>query len=183
MTDVLISLIVLGGGVTLYAYVVYPLVLMGIGWIRPFPTRWEEPADWPVITVTICAYNEEQAIGGAIDHVLDLDYPADRLHLLVVSDGSTDGTDEIVRSYADRGVELLRLETRGGKTAAENAAWKTPSATESRHSGSQPRSKQSLAWGHLNADRSFLIDGQNAVMQFGDCWPAKIARPNAGSRH
>ena len=47
---------------------------------------------------------------------------AELRHILVVSDASTDRTDEIVRSYAERGVELLRLPTRSGKTAAENAA-------------------------------------------------------------
>src|SRR5256886_12729222 len=50
------------------------------------------------------------------------DYPADRRQILVVSDASTDRTDAIVREYTGRGVELLRLPRRGGKTAAENAA-------------------------------------------------------------
>ncbi|MEP6474158.1 MAG: glycosyltransferase, partial [Gemmatimonadota bacterium] len=52
-----------------------------------------------------------------------IDYPEDRRQILVVSDASTDRTDQIVRSFADRGVELLRLDTRRGKTAAENAAF------------------------------------------------------------
>jgi cellulose synthase/poly-beta-1,6-N-acetylglucosamine synthase-like glycosyltransferase len=51
-----------------------------------------------------------------------VDYPADRRQIVIVSDASTDRTDEIVRSYADHGVELLRMPQRGGKTAAENAA-------------------------------------------------------------
>ncbi|MGH7676979.1 MAG: glycosyltransferase, partial [Gemmatimonadaceae bacterium] len=50
------------------------------------------------------------------------DYPADRRQILVLSDASTDRTDEIVTSYASRGVELLRMPVRGGKTAAENAS-------------------------------------------------------------
>ena len=51
-----------------------------------------------------------------------LDYPAERRQILIVSDASTDGTDEIVAEYADRGIELVRQPTRAGKTAAENAA-------------------------------------------------------------
>ena len=57
-----------------------------------------------------------------IDSLLELDYPPDRRHILIISDASTDRTDDIVRSFAHRGVELLRLTVRGGKTAAENAA-------------------------------------------------------------
>ena len=54
--------------------------------------------------------------------MLDLDYPRDRLEIVVVSDASSDATDEIASSYADRGVRLLRLPERGGKVAAENFA-------------------------------------------------------------
>jgi glycosyltransferase involved in cell wall biosynthesis len=54
--------------------------------------------------------------------LLELDYPRDRFQILVISDASTDGTDDVVRGFADRGVELLRLPERRGKTAAENAA-------------------------------------------------------------
>src|SRR2546422_3899840 len=53
---------------------------------------------------------------------LRLDYPAERRQILVVSDASTDRTDAIVGEYASRGVELLRLPHRRGKTGAENAA-------------------------------------------------------------
>ncbi|MEX1184582.1 MAG: glycosyltransferase, partial [Gemmatimonadota bacterium] len=78
--------------------------------------------EWPSITITIPAYNEAGQIGELLESVLRLDYPRDRMQVLVVSDASEDGTDEIVRTYADRGIELLRMPTRGGKSAAENAA-------------------------------------------------------------
>jgi cellulose synthase/poly-beta-1,6-N-acetylglucosamine synthase-like glycosyltransferase len=81
-----------------------------------------EPAEWPFITITVPAFNEERAIAATLEALLTADYPADRRQVLVVSDASTDRTDEIVRGYENRGVELLRLPTRGGKTAAENAA-------------------------------------------------------------
>src|SRR5690606_21020334 len=57
-----------------------------------------------------------------IENLLELDYPPERRQIVVVSDASTDGTDDIVREYADRGVELVRLPERRGKTGAENYA-------------------------------------------------------------
>jgi cellulose synthase/poly-beta-1,6-N-acetylglucosamine synthase-like glycosyltransferase len=77
---------------------------------------------WPRISITVPAFNEEATIRGTIESLLALDYPADRRQILVVSDASTDGTDGIIREYADRGVELHRVAERRGKTAAENDA-------------------------------------------------------------
>jgi cellulose synthase/poly-beta-1,6-N-acetylglucosamine synthase-like glycosyltransferase len=115
----LVALPVVAGG---YAYFGFPLLLWVIG-RRPRPAPAESsPGDWPLVTITVPAYNEARAIGGTLDRILEVDYPADRRQVLVISDASTDGTDDIVRRYADRGVELLRLPQRGGKTAAENAA-------------------------------------------------------------
>ena len=105
-----------------YAYFGYPALLGLIAFFRRRPYGGGEPADWPLITITVPAHNEERAIGATLDALLAADYPAERRQILVVSDASTDRTDEIVRSYAPRGVELLRVEERKGKTAAENAA-------------------------------------------------------------
>ena len=105
----------------LYAYAGYPLVLwvMGMRRRRHGPP---EPAEWPRISITVPAYNEEAEIGATLQALLALDYPAERRQIVVVSDASTDGTDDVVRSFASRGVELLRMPERRGKTAAENAA-------------------------------------------------------------
>jgi cellulose synthase/poly-beta-1,6-N-acetylglucosamine synthase-like glycosyltransferase len=105
-----------------YAYAGYPLLLAGVARVRgrrPVPAP---PAEWPRVSISLPAYNEEGQIRGALDSLLALDYPADRREILVVSDASTDRTDEIVLEYADRGVQLLRMPQRGGKTAGENAA-------------------------------------------------------------
>ncbi|HEU0076756.1 MAG TPA: glycosyltransferase [Longimicrobiaceae bacterium] len=107
--------------VTAYAYAGYPLLLAALARRRPRPAT-PAPEKWPLVSISLPAYNEEAQIRGAIESLLALDYPADRRQILVVSDASTDGTDEIVREYADRGVELLRMPVRGGKTAGENAA-------------------------------------------------------------
>jgi cellulose synthase/poly-beta-1,6-N-acetylglucosamine synthase-like glycosyltransferase len=105
-----------------YAYAIYPLILRVLALGRPAPAPVAEPSPWPFITITVPAYNEERSIAATIDNLLGADYPADRREILVISDASTDGTDAIVAQYADRGVRLLRLPARGGKTAAENAA-------------------------------------------------------------
>ena len=123
MTTLALTLIAIPTLLLVYAYVGYPLLLAltgrGAGHAPP-PTT--DPAEWPEITVSIPAYNAERSIARTLDALLATDYPAERRHVLVVSDGSTDRTDEIVRGYAARGVELLRQARRGGKTAAENAA-------------------------------------------------------------
>ena len=105
----------------LYAFVLYPALLRAIAARLPAPRRWDDPPEWPSITIVVPAYNEERLIGATLDGLLALDYPADRRQIIVVSDASTDRTDEIVRSYADRGVELVRQPVRAGKSAAENA--------------------------------------------------------------
>jgi len=110
-------------GMLLYAYVGYPLLLWVLA-IGRRETRHEDPEDWPSVSVSLIAHNEEESIGGTLDALLQSDYPPDKLQILVTSDASTDRTDEIVREYESRGVELLRAESRGGKTAAENEATK-----------------------------------------------------------
>ena len=105
-----------------YVFVGYPLALKGLAALR----RRERPEavldEWPEISITVAAYNEAGQIRQLIENLLELDYPADRRQIIVISDASTDGTDDIVREYADRGVELIRLPERRGKTAAENFA-------------------------------------------------------------
>ena len=70
----------------------------------------------------IAAYNEERDIARKIENTLALDYPKEKLEIIVASDCSTDGTDEIVRGYADRGVILHRRPERIGKSVAQNQA-------------------------------------------------------------
>jgi cellulose synthase/poly-beta-1,6-N-acetylglucosamine synthase-like glycosyltransferase len=99
----------------------YPLILLLLARGRRTIQR-QPPPEWPSISITIPAHNEEREIRGTLEALLRVDYPAARRQVLVVSDASTDGTDGIAREFADRGVELLRMPTRGGKGAAERAA-------------------------------------------------------------
>ena len=75
----------------------------------------------PSVSLIIAAYNEEKVIAERLDNALAMDYPRERLQILVASDGSTDGTDDIVASYASKGVLLLSLPRRG-KIRTLNAA-------------------------------------------------------------
>jgi len=103
-----------------YAYLGYPLLLTILSKLAAKPVK---SRDWtPSVTVVIAAYNEERDLAEKLENTLALDYPASRLEIMVTSDCSSDRTDEIARSFADRGVRLHRQEERHGKTAAQNAA-------------------------------------------------------------
>jgi len=69
----------------------------------------------PNVTVVITAYNEERRLAEKIENSLGLDYPRNKLEIIVVSDGSTDRTCEIARSYVDRGIQLVTIPERRGK--------------------------------------------------------------------
>jgi cellulose synthase/poly-beta-1,6-N-acetylglucosamine synthase-like glycosyltransferase len=108
-------------GLFLYAYGLYPLLLRVARTRqegRPAPT----PAVWPTVSVLVTAYNAGRTIRATLEQLLAVDYPPDRLQIVVASDASTDATDDIVRELAPRGVALHRVPTRGGKTVAENTA-------------------------------------------------------------
>ncbi|HWF05520.1 MAG TPA: glycosyltransferase family 2 protein [Candidatus Angelobacter sp.] len=101
-----------------YVYAGYPLLLAIIGlFVR---SRQSQPGYCPRISVLIAAYNEEEAIARKIEQTLALEYPADKLEILVLSDCSTDRTDEIVSTFPDKRVRLVRMTERKGKTHAQN---------------------------------------------------------------
>jgi cellulose synthase/poly-beta-1,6-N-acetylglucosamine synthase-like glycosyltransferase len=120
MNSFAVGLILAPFALMLYAYAGYPLILMIAARLRPPREAPALPDALPSISITIPVFNEAAQIRDTLDSVLAIDYPADRRQILVVSDASTDGTDDIVSSFADRGVELLRMSGRVGKTTAEN---------------------------------------------------------------
>jgi len=105
----------------LYIYAGYPLLLCLLARLFPKRHRQDETCE-PTVTLVISARNEETVMEEKLRNALQLDYPAKKLTVMVVSDGSTDRTDSIVRSFANRGVLLLRPEERRGKTAGLNLA-------------------------------------------------------------
>ena len=114
--------LVVGLGACLYSYVGYPVLLKLLGLGRGRRRAPPPLGEWPSISITIPVHNEAEVIAGTLERLLELDYPVERRQILVVSDASSDGTDVIVSGFAQRGVELLRLPERRGKSAAENAA-------------------------------------------------------------
>lgn len=107
----------------LYIYLGYFLLVILLGKVMRKTVK--KANIEPSVALMIAAYNEELSIAKKIENSLSLDYPKDKLKIIVVSDGSTDRTDDIVKSYAHRGVELIRVEGRVGKTEARNIAVKS----------------------------------------------------------
>lgn len=105
-----------------YPYTLYPVALWLLARLRPRP--WEQRDVTPRLSVIIAAHNEERVLADKLNNTLALDYPADRLEILVASDGSTDRTDEIAADYAPR-VTLVRLDEQSGKQVALNRAVET----------------------------------------------------------
>jgi cellulose synthase/poly-beta-1,6-N-acetylglucosamine synthase-like glycosyltransferase len=106
-------------GLIVYTHLGYPLVLWGLIAMRRRPTlspgTWEEPR----VSLIVAAYNEEEVIAAKVANALALDYPRERLQLIVASDGSGDATAERARAA---GADLVLDLPRGGKVTAQNAA-------------------------------------------------------------
>jgi cellulose synthase/poly-beta-1,6-N-acetylglucosamine synthase-like glycosyltransferase len=106
-------------GAVLYVYLGYPLLLFLAARLAPAQHRADENI-LPRVTILISAFNEREVIKEKIENSLSLDYPRDLLEIAVISDASDDGTDDIVRGFAARGVKLLRQEARLGKSVGLN---------------------------------------------------------------
>ncbi len=104
-----------------YVYVGYPLLIGILARFFSQPNKFSD-RDEPSVSFVISAYNEASVIAAKIENSLSLAFPAERLEIIVVSDCSDDGTDEIVRGSEKLGVRLLRQNQRLGKSAALNYA-------------------------------------------------------------
>ncbi|MGD9562325.1 MAG: glycosyltransferase family 2 protein [Pyrinomonadaceae bacterium] len=107
-------------GAALYTYLGYPLLIWILARLFPKPVR--TAACEPTVSFIITAFNEERDIRRKLENTLALDYPREKLEIIVASDCSSDATDQIVREFETRGVKLVRQAFRGGKTAAQNLA-------------------------------------------------------------
>lgn len=114
-----ISVFWLSVGVVFYAYAGYPLLVAMLA--RARGTHPREGEACPPLTVVVAAFNEQARIGARVRDILAQDYPADRLQVLVVSDGSTDGT-AAAADIGDARVRVLALPENLGKASAINAA-------------------------------------------------------------
>src|SRR5690349_4609917 len=104
--------------VVFHTYVGYPLLLMMWAVRKPWPLI--RTYCTPRVTIVIAAWNEERHIAARVENCLQQVYPPEMLEIIVVSDGSTDSTSSLVRSFASRDVSLVELETRMGKAVALN---------------------------------------------------------------
>lgn len=108
-----------------YAYAGYPLLVCGLS--RLFGSKSEaqdlSAEELPSVSLLIAAHNEEDEIEGRIRNALKTDYPREKFEIVVGSDGSTDNTARIVRSFEGDGVRLLDYGLRRGKASVINAAF------------------------------------------------------------
>ncbi|NOY78573.1 MAG: glycosyltransferase family 2 protein, partial [Calditrichaeota bacterium] len=124
---------------TFYTYLGYPLILMLISRVKKWNPEKHTPLsrdsqplseksrgihlrqlNWPRVSLFIPAFNEEKIIRQKIENSLELDYPADRLEIVVASDGSFDLTNEMIQSYSDSEIYFYKYTTREGKTSLIN---------------------------------------------------------------
>lgn len=106
-------------GLLSYTYIGYPALIWI--WARLRPRRHQCAATEPEITILVVAYNEAPIIEARLENLLALDYPRDRMEVIVASDGSTDDTVERAKGFSDRGVRVVDFQRRRGKPAALNA--------------------------------------------------------------
>ncbi len=105
-----------------YAYLGYPLLLVIVSIFFRRELSSETLKELPTVSLLISAYNEEKVIRDKLENSLSLDYPKEMLEIVVVSDGSDDNTEEIVKRYTERGIILRSYPGRIGKTACLNEA-------------------------------------------------------------
>ncbi|HUI43492.1 MAG TPA: glycosyltransferase family 2 protein [Terriglobia bacterium] len=105
-----------------YTYLGYPAWLYLRSRWKPFEVRREAISPW--VSIVMAVHNEADVLGAKLQNLSELDYPADRLDLVVVSDGSSDGTDGILASWRGERRQAIIMPSNGGKAAALNVAVK-----------------------------------------------------------
>lgn len=105
-----------------YSYFLYPLILKLIPARPEIDSQIIDDNKLPGLSLIITVHNEEGRIRDKLENTLQIDYPSEHLEIIVASDFSTDATDEIVRSYEEKGVQLVRADERKGKEYAQLCA-------------------------------------------------------------
>lgn len=121
MNAILAAVAIASGLVLAWLFVGYGAFLRALVALRGSRTRVFGPRDHRV-TVVLAVFNEAPALPARLRNLLDTEFPAERLSVVVASDSSTDGSDDVVRGWPDDRVRLVRSEPRGGKSVAQNAA-------------------------------------------------------------
>jgi cellulose synthase/poly-beta-1,6-N-acetylglucosamine synthase-like glycosyltransferase len=125
MSHAALGIAILGIGLPLYSYAGYPLLLFLLAsvvqmgrdayYLVSRSERRRRSERLPRVSLLLAAYNEEKVIERTLRNCLAVDYPRDRLEIIVGSDGSSDGTDAIIRRFEGQGVRWLRFDERRGK--------------------------------------------------------------------
>jgi len=104
-----------------FTHVGYPLLMAALARLRAGSRPQAAPPETPPLSVVLAAFNEEARIVARLQNLLASDWPPDRLEILVVSDGSTDGTVARVKELGDARVRVVDRRERAGKSACVNA--------------------------------------------------------------
>jgi cellulose synthase/poly-beta-1,6-N-acetylglucosamine synthase-like glycosyltransferase len=107
----------------LYTYAGYPLWIYLRSRLQPQPQR--QGSILPTVSIILAVHNGATLLRQKIAHLLSLDYPRDRMEIEIVSDGSTDGTDDILEELRDPQVRCIRSSEHNGKAAALNLGMQT----------------------------------------------------------
>lgn len=115
-------------GMLLYTYLGYPVLMYVLAKLRQRRSQHTPEhtvpntnhQDWPFVTFLIPAYNEQNVIRQKVENTLNLDYPRERLRITVVSDGSTDQTNDMLASYSESEIHFIARPKRRGKTTVLN---------------------------------------------------------------
>ena len=107
-----------------YGIVLYLLVKLKELFVKPIKRKLPEDSTLPEVTLFITAFNEEEVVDEKMKNSLELDYPEDKLHIVWVTDGSNDGTNEQLRTRWEGKATVLFQPERQGKTAALNRGMK-----------------------------------------------------------
>ena len=115
-----------------FGFILHGLFSVSIGTVASCTIFSAEKKDlnwFPTVSLIIVAHNEKDVLQNKLENSLKIDYPRDRLEVIVVSDGSTDNMNTIARSFSQEGILLHEIVPRGGKTRALNLAVNKVSST------------------------------------------------------
>lgn len=122
MTTIILISTLLSLLIIAYVYAGYPILLSFLSLILKRKPKLQDSSYFPSVTLLISCYNEIDIVKEKIKNSLAIDYPQDKLQIIIISDGSDDGTDDVAKDFASEGIKLIRQEGRLGKTSAINLA-------------------------------------------------------------
>jgi cellulose synthase/poly-beta-1,6-N-acetylglucosamine synthase-like glycosyltransferase len=116
--------LLVSASLVIYTWLLYPLLLRLLLLVRPKAQAATRVEGFPTVSIILPVHNEQESIAEKLQNCLELDYPLDRLEIIVVSDASTDRTAEIVEQFASHNPRIRWLESEGraGKSGVQNLA-------------------------------------------------------------